>query len=176
MISDYFKKYSTYYLSRYNVTKKKFENILKRKITKDFFEKKINSESRLILLKEIHSVVDYYDKLGLFNENRLLEITLQSFEKKGYSKKKIKLKIIDLGFDSSLIKNRLNIYLSSENLEEKLIQNFLYRTKIIDKQKKLNISDSQLFDNIIPKLINQGFDYELSRNVLKKIISNESVT
>ena len=27
MIPDYFKKYSTYYLSRYNVTKKKFENI-----------------------------------------------------------------------------------------------------------------------------------------------------
>ena len=176
MISDYFKKYSTYYLSRYNVTKKKFENILKRKIAKDFFKKKVNSESRFMLLEEIHSVVDYYDKLGLFNENRLLEITLQSFEKKGYSKKKIRLKVIDLGFDSSLIKNRLNMYLSSENLEEKLIQNFLYRTKIIDKQKKLNISDSQLFDNIIPKLINQGFDYELSRDVLKKIISNERVT
>ena len=71
MISDYFKKYSTYYLSRYNVTKKKFENILKRKITKDFFEKKIDSNERLSFLKEIPSVLNYFKKLGFFNEERL---------------------------------------------------------------------------------------------------------
>ena len=35
MISEYLKKYSYYYLTRYSVTKKKFENILKRKISKD---------------------------------------------------------------------------------------------------------------------------------------------
>ena len=63
MIPDYFKKYSNYYLSRYSVTKKKFENILKRKITKDFFEKKIDSKSRLVFLEEIPSVLDYYNKL-----------------------------------------------------------------------------------------------------------------
>ena len=176
MISDYFKKYSTYYLSRYNVTKKKFENILKRKITKDFFEKKINSKSRSVFLQEIPLVINHYSKLGLFDEKRLLEITLQSFEKKGYSKKKIRLKIASLGFDPSSTKNYLNTYLSSEDLEEKLIQNFLNRTKIIDRQKKLNISDSQLFDNIILKLGYHGFDYELSRNILKKLIFNEHFT
>ena len=176
MIPDYFKKYSTYYLSRYNVTKKKFENILKRKITKDFFEKKIDSNERLGFLKEIPSVLNYFKKLGFFNEERLLEITLQNFEKKGYSKKKIKLKIIDLGFDTRLTENYLKTYFSNENLEEKLIINFLKRSKIIDKQKKLNISDSQLFDNIIVKLNYHGFNYELSRNLLKKIIFNEQIT
>ena len=40
MISEYFKKYCSYYLSRYSITEKKFENILKRKIKKDFFNKK----------------------------------------------------------------------------------------------------------------------------------------
>ena len=173
MIPDYFKKYSNYYLSRYNVTKKKFENILKRKITKDFFEKKIDSNSRLLFLEEIPSVLNYYNKLGLFNEERLLEITLHNFEKKGYSKTKIKSKIMGLGFDSNLIKNNLNTYLSSKNLEEKLIKNFLNRTKIIDKQKKLNISDIQLFDRIMLKLSYHGFDLELSRSMLKKIIFNE---
>ena len=176
MIPDYFKNYSTYYLSRYNVTKKKFENILKRKITKDFFEKKIDSNERLGFLKEIPSVLNYFKKLGFFNEERLLEITLQNFEKKGYSKKKIKLKIIDLGFDTRLTENYLKTYFSNENLEEKLIINFLKRSKIIDKQKKLNISDSQLFDNIIVKLNYHGFNYELSRNLLKKIIFNEQIT
>ncbi len=176
MIPNYFKNYSTYYLSRYNVTKKKFENILKRKITKDFFEKKIDSNERLDFLKEIPSVSNYFKKLGFFNEERLLEITLQNFEKKGYSKKKIKLKIKDLGFDKLLTENYLKVYFSSENLEEKLIKNFLKRSKIIDKQKKLNISDSQLFDNIIIKLSYHGFNYELSRDLLRKIISNEQIT
>ena len=175
MIPDYFKKYSTYYLSRYNVTKKKFENILKRKITKDFFEKKINSNTRLEFLKEIPSVLNYYKKLGFFNEESLLEITLQNFEKKGFSKKKIRIKIIDLGFDKHLAENRLNAYFSKKNLEESLIKNFLKKSKIIDKQKKLNISDSQLFDKIITKLSYQGFNYELSRNLLKKIIFDEQI-
>ena len=32
MISNYLKTYSNYYLSRYTVTKKKFEEILKKKL------------------------------------------------------------------------------------------------------------------------------------------------
>ena len=44
MICDYLKKYSNYYLSRYNVTKRKFEDILKKKITKDYLEKKISKD------------------------------------------------------------------------------------------------------------------------------------
>ena len=52
MISDYLKKYSTYYLSRYNVTKRKFEDILKKKITKDYLEKKISeSDHRKLILE-----------------------------------------------------------------------------------------------------------------------------
>ena len=41
----------------------------------------------------------------------------------------------------------------------KLIKNYLKKSKIIEKQKKLNISEKQLFDNILRKLINQGFNY-----------------
>ena len=53
MISDYLKKYSYYYLSKYSVTKKKFENILKRKISKDFFQKKISNEKKTQYLTEV---------------------------------------------------------------------------------------------------------------------------
>ena len=44
MISKYFEKYCSFYLSKYWVNKKKFEDILKSKISKDFFQKKITSE------------------------------------------------------------------------------------------------------------------------------------
>ena len=46
MISKYFEKYCSFYLSKYWVNKKKFENILKLKISKDFFQKKISLEKK----------------------------------------------------------------------------------------------------------------------------------
>ena len=46
MISKYFEKYCSFYLSKYWVNKKKFEDILKSKISKDFFQKKITSEKK----------------------------------------------------------------------------------------------------------------------------------
>ena len=90
MISDYLKKYSTYYLSRYSVTKKKFEDILKKKITKDFLEKKITITEFNNLILKVPETIEYYDEIGTFNEKRLIEITFQNFVDKGYSKKKIK--------------------------------------------------------------------------------------
>ena len=59
MISKYFKKYSYYYLSRYSVTKKKFENILKRKNLKRLFsKKKISNEKKIqYLQKEVPNVI-----------------------------------------------------------------------------------------------------------------------
>ena len=41
---NYIKKYSDFYLSKYSVTKRKFEDILKQKLKKDFFKKKISAE------------------------------------------------------------------------------------------------------------------------------------
>ena len=88
MISDYLKKYSTYYLSRYNVTKRKFEDILKKKITKDYLEKKLSESDHHELIQEISVALKYFEEIGFFNEERILEISFYSFVKKGYSKKK----------------------------------------------------------------------------------------
>ena len=47
MISDYLKTYSNYYLSRYTVTKKKFEDILKKKKIRTFFKIKLKNQKNL---------------------------------------------------------------------------------------------------------------------------------
>ena len=57
MISKYFEKYCSFYLSKYWVNKKKFENILKLKITKDFFQKKISLEKKTEYRNEISKVL-----------------------------------------------------------------------------------------------------------------------
>ena len=57
MISDHLKKYSTYYLSRYNVTQRKFEDILKKKITKYYLEKKISESNYYNFIKEVYNAI-----------------------------------------------------------------------------------------------------------------------
>ena len=172
MISDYLKKYSTYYLTRYSVTKKKFQDILKKKITKDFLEKKLNSNERIDLENQVSNVIEVFEKLGAFNEERLIEITFQNYVNKGYSKQKIKSKIINCKFKEPLASEFLNKMFENQKFPELLVRNYLKKTKIIEKQKKLNISEKQLFDKILKKLANQGFEYNESIKVLKKIISN----
>ena len=170
MISDYLKKYSTYYLSRYNVTKRKFEDILKKKITKDYLEKKISESNYCKLVKEVSDALKYFEEIGFFNEERMLEISFDNFVKKGYSKKKIKYKFLSAKFN----RDKANLFLkekfNDEKLNQTLLMNYLNKSNIIEKQKKLNISDKQLFDKILSKLSQQGFEYEDSIKILNKIM------
>ena len=87
MISDYFTKYCSYYLSRYSITEKKFENILKRKIKKDFFNKKFTKNDYFQYLNEIEKVLLYYKNIGFFKEESLIDGKIDSYIRKGYSKK-----------------------------------------------------------------------------------------
>jgi SOS response regulatory protein OraA/RecX len=171
MISDYLKKYSNYYLSRYSVTKKKFEDILKNKIEKDFFQKKINNKQYESFKNEVQKVIEYFEDVGVFNEKRLLEITFQSYVNKGYSKKKILHKIENAKFEKDLVNKIINTRMLENDLTQILIENYLKKSKIIEKQKKTDMSDKQLFDKIITKLAKQGFDYYDSKKILTKIIS-----
>ena len=170
MISDYLKKYSTYYLSRYNVTKRKFEDILKKKITKDYLEKKISESEHHELIQEISNALKYFEEIGFFNEERMLEISFDSFVKKGYSKKKIEYKFFSAKFD----RDKANLFLKKKfmdkTLNQTLLINYLNKSNIVEKQKKLNISDKQLFDKVLSKLSQQGFEYEDSINILNKIM------
>ena len=170
MISDYLKKYSTYYLSRYNVTKRKFEDILKKKITKDYLEKKISESNYYNLIKEVSDTLKYFEEIGFFNEERMLEISFDSFVKKGYSKKKIQYKFHCAKFDRYKTDLFLKKKINDQSLTQTLLVNYLNRSNIVKKQKKLNISHKQLFDKILSKLAQQGFEYEDSVKILNKIM------
>ena len=170
MISDYLKKYSTYYLSRYNVTKRKFEDILKKKITKDYLEKKIPETDYYNLIQEISVALKYFEEIGFFNEERMLEISFENFVQKGYSKKKIKYKFLSAKFDTEKTHLFLEKKFNDQSLNQTLLINYLNKSNIVEKQKKLNISEKQLFDKILSKLSQQGFEYEDSIKILNKIM------
>ncbi len=172
MISDYLKNYSNYYLSRYTVTKKKFEEILKNKINRDFFAKKINKDEFENFISQINDASNYFEKIGAFNEERLLEITFQKFIEKGYSKKKIIFKLNKLNFNAELINKFLGTAFLNSNLDNILISNYIKKTNLLEKLKKLNIPEQELFDKVLKKLSYQGFGYEDSYKMLQKLLEN----
>ena len=100
----------------------------------------------------------------------MLEISFDNFVKKGYSKKKIKYKFLSVKFNRDMVNLFLKKCFKDETLNQTLLINYLNKSNIVEKQKKLNISDKQLFDKILFKLSQQGFEYEDSIKILSKII------
>ena len=164
MISEYLKKYSYYYLTRYSVTKKKFENILKRKISKDYFQKKISTEEKNKYFSEIPQIIDHHQKNGCFNEKNLIDLKINSLIEKGYSLKKIKISLIKLCFNKEILDTRMSRLYSNESLNYDLMENFFNKSKMfINNAQKKND-----FKKILNKFINMGFEYNESLNYLKK--------
>ena len=164
MISEYLKKYSYYYLTRYSVTKKKFENILKRKISKDYFQKKISIEEKNQYISEISQTVEHHINNGCFNEKTLIESKINFYMKKGYSLKKIKVVLVKLDFNKEILESTISKLYSNENLDYNLMENFFKRSKTFIK----NAQKKNDFKKIHYKFINMGFEYNKSLNFLKK--------
>ena len=166
MVSKYFEKYCSFYLSKYWVNKKKFENILKLKISKDFFQKKISSDEKTKYLKEIFEVIKFYDSRGFFDEEKLIELKIENLINKGYSTKKIKLFLKKNFFDERLIIEKIkNLELESD-LEEKLIDKYLSKSGL-SKKIKINMDKSDI-EKILKKLLLQGFNYNQIVKYLKE--------
>ncbi len=166
MISKYFEKYCSFYLSKYWVNKKKFENILKLKISKDFFQKKISLEKKTKYLNEIYEVIIFYDNKGFFDEEKLIELKIESLINKGYSIKKVKSFLKKNFFDETLINQKIKTLELEPDLETKLIDKYLTKSGLL---KKIRIDmDRYEVEKILKKLIFQGFSYSQIVKYLKE--------
>ena len=166
MISKYFEKYCSFYLSKYWVNKKKFENILKLKITKDFFQKKISLEKKTEYLNEISKVIIFYENGGFFDEKKLIDFKIESFKNKGYSIKKIQLSLIKNFFDQKLISDRIKNLELEDGIEAKLIDKYLSKSGHL-KKIKINMNKSEV-EKVLKKLLSQGFKYNQIVKYLKE--------
>ncbi len=166
MISKYFEKYCSFYLSKYWVNKKKFENILKLKITKDFFQKKISLEKKTEYLNEISKVIIFYENGGFFDEKKLIEFKIESLKNKGYSIKKIQLSLRKNFFDQKLISDRIKNLELEDGIEAKLIDKYLSKSGHL-KKIKINMNKSEV-EKVLKKLLSQGFKYNQIVKYLKE--------
>ena len=167
---NYIKKYSDFYLSKYSVTKRKFEDILKQKIKKDFFKKKISVEDYDEFFKQIDGVVDYYNKIGLFNEELIIKNKIQNYLMKGYSLTKVKSYLVKNKFQEELISKELKSLNSNNSLKETLVIKFIEKKIKLSKYKNGELTNNQIFDKIIKSLVQNGFDYEFSKDILHRYL------
>ena len=168
---NYIKKYSDFYLSKYSVTKKKFEDILKQKLKKDFFKKKIPAEDYENFVNQIEDIIDHYNKIGVFNEELIIKNKIQNYLMKGYSLKKVKSYLVKNKFHEELISKELKSLDSNNSLKESLVKRFIEKKIKLSKYKNSELTNSQIFDKLIKSLVQNGFDYEFSKNILNRYLS-----
>ncbi len=168
---NYIKKYSDFYLSKYPVTKKKFEDILKQKLKKDFFKKKISEEDYENYVHQIDDVIDHYNKVGVFNEELIIKNKIENYLMKGYSLKKVKSYLVKNKFHQELISKELKSLDSNNSLKESLVKKFIEKKIKLSKYKNGELTNSQIFDKLIKSLVQNGFDYEFSRNILHRYLN-----
>ena len=168
---NYIKKYSDFYLSKYSVTKRKFEDILKQKLKKDFFKKKISVKDYEMFLEQIKEIVDHYDEIGIFNEELIIKNKIQHYLRKGYSLKKIESYLIKNKFKKELINIEIANLNKDNSLKEALVERFIEKKIKLSRYKDNQLSKNQVFDRLIRSLVQNGFDYEYSKNILNRYLS-----
>ena len=168
---NYIKKYSDFYLSKYSVTKRKFEDILKQKLKKDFFKKKIPVEDYENFVNQIDDIIDHYNKIGVFNEELIIKNKIQNYLMKGYSLKKVKSYLVKNKFHEELISKELKSLDSNNSLKESLVKRFIEKKIKLSKYKNSELTNSQIFDKLIRSLVQNGFDYEFSKNILHRYLN-----
>jgi len=168
---NYIKKYSDFYLSKYSVTKRKFEDILKQKLKKDFFKKKIPEDDYKNFINQIDDIIDHYNKIGVFNEELIIKNKIQNYLMKGYSLKKVKSYLVKNKFHQELISKELKSLDSNNSLKESLVKKFIEKKIKLSKYKNSELTNSQMFDKLIKSLVQNGFDYEFSKNILHRYLN-----
>ena len=167
MISKYFEKYCSFYLSKYWVNKRKFENILKNKIAKDFFQKKISFEEKESYLSEIQIVLDFYLKKGFFDEEKLIQIKIDNLRQRGFSFKKMRMYFKKNFFNKNFVNKQLDLLEKEDGIQKELIKKYLSKSGLY-KEIEININKKENIQKILKKLFQQGFEYNECTKYLKE--------
>ena len=165
---NYLEKYSIYYLSKYIVTKKKFEDILNRKIQRDVFKKKLNYSHTIESRKIIDKLVKKFIDLDIINEERQIAAKIESLILKGFSIKKIFYTLLKDLFTKELIDKEIEKIKKKENFELILIHNFCVKKKIMSNNNTFQFNDKNEYNKVLRKLIREGFNVNLCREFINQ--------
>ena len=149
-------KYAIYYLSKYSSSKKNLEFILKKKIRRLSYEKKI----RFQLYNEIQIIIEKLENLNLINDQVFVESKIQSLQYQAKSKNYIKQYLLQKGIDKELIEDQISLfYENNKNLEKENALKFAKKRNLLD--------NDQDYQKKLTKLARAGFSYDIAKEILK---------
>lgn len=168
-ISIYLEKYSIFYLSKYSVTERKFEEVLKKKITKDFLSKKLTKDERDHAFEKVSFFVSRFSDMKLINEKIIIKNRIANLMRKGLSIKKIIFTLKSDKFAEKLIKSEMKEVIKDENINLKLINTFSQKKKLGFYDSNWNYQNKKIYNRTLNKLLNNGFDIVTCKLFLERL-------
>ena len=165
---NYLEKYSIFYLSKYIVTKKKFEDILNRKIQRDLLKKKLNYRHIRESKKVVDKLVKKFNDLDIINEQRQITVRIDSLISKGFSIKKIFYTLFKDLFSKDLIEKEIERLKEKDDFEFILIHNFCVKKKLLSNNNTFQFRDKNEYNKVLRKLIREGFNINLCKKFVNQ--------
>ena len=145
------------YLSKYSTSKKNLKKILHNKIYKINLEKK----EKIILYDSVNDILAELESKKFINDINYSELKIRNLAKQGKSRYFIYSYLVQKGIEKHLIDEVFfNFEIENPNWE-------IESAKIFIAKKKLGLESKNNKKNDLAKMARAGFDYSLSKKILK---------
>ena len=163
---NYLEEYSIYYLSRYSVSKKKFEYVLSRKVSKDFLSGKLCSKQKSESEEIIKKISSKFVSKNVIKEELIIDNKIAYLLNKGTSIKKIENILIRDKFEKFLINMKINELLIDVDLDSRSLDKFCKKKLLGKYNTRWDTKNEKNFTKTLSKLLREGFRYEICKNFL----------
>ena len=163
---NYLEEYSIYYLSRYSVSRKKFECVLSRKVLKDFLSGKLCSEQKNESEEIIRQISSKFVSRNIIKEELLIDNKIDYLLNKGTSIKKIENILVRDKFEKFLVNMKIKKLLLDVDLDSRSLDRFCKKKMLGKYNTKWDTKNEKNFTKTLSKLLREGFRYEICKNFL----------
>ena len=151
---QYLKNYAIFYLEKFDNSAYGLKRVLERQVYKKSI---LLGEDHTLHKEKITNAVNYCIEKNYINDNRYSENLVIRLKNKGFSKKKIILKLQEKGIEKNIYEEIL-----SNSIDE------MHQSIQFIKKKKLGVFDTkeEPYEKQLAKLARNGFSYNIAQKVL----------
>lgn len=157
----YLRNSGEYYLNRFPASSKHFEIVMTRKIDRSIRDHPDQDKEEWVNhVRE--TLVPYFEKLGFLDDELLAKGLFNSFKNKGFSKAKIKSRMIQKSIPINLVDNLL----SNDFNDRDAVVRFAQKKKIgrYNTNGYIDFNDKQ---KDLGKLARAGFSYDVAMSIFE---------
>ncbi len=157
----YLRNSGEYYLNKYPASSAHFLIVMTRKIDRSCYDHPDQDREKWIIHVR-DTVIPYFEKLGFLNDELLAKGLFNSFQNKGFSKAKIKSRMIQKSIPSELVSA---LFDNGFNDKDAVLQ--FAKKKKIGKYRQTPYADFQDKQKDLGKLARAGFSYDIAMSVFE---------